>query len=134
MVLLLSMSPRLTMDMDTTLPSTPTDTILDMDMARDPLSRVARDALTSITRVSDIMARGLQRLAIKGTHISLVKESGTTNPMVKDLPMLDEKDTLKGITMEQPYLHNTIRYYKPYGKRSADAGRKRHPQRNYHGT
>merc|ERR1719250_469515 len=32
MVLLLSMSPRLTMDMDTTLPSTPTDTILDMDM------------------------------------------------------------------------------------------------------
>merc|ERR1719513_377731 len=37
MVLLLSMSPRLTMDMDTTLPSTPTDTILDMDMARGPL-------------------------------------------------------------------------------------------------
>ena len=37
MVLLLSMSPRLTMDMDTTLPSTPMDTILDMDMARDPL-------------------------------------------------------------------------------------------------
>merc|ERR1719308_830615 len=37
MVLLLSMSPRLTTDMDTTLPSTPTDTILDMDMARDPL-------------------------------------------------------------------------------------------------
>merc|ERR1719206_797494 len=37
MVLLLSMSPRLTMDMDTTLPSTPMDTILDMDMARGPL-------------------------------------------------------------------------------------------------
>merc|ERR1719312_176718 len=37
MVLLLSMSPRLTMDMDTTPPSTPMDTILDMDMARDPL-------------------------------------------------------------------------------------------------
>merc|ERR1719320_2324367 len=37
MVLLLSMSPRLTMDMDTTLPSTPTDTILAMDMARGPL-------------------------------------------------------------------------------------------------
>merc|ERR1711862_65839 len=37
MVLLLSMFPRLTMDMDTTLPSTPMDTILDMDMARDPL-------------------------------------------------------------------------------------------------
>merc|ERR1719317_1269778 len=37
MGLLLSMSPRLTMDMDTTLPSTPTDTILDMDMARGPL-------------------------------------------------------------------------------------------------
>merc|ERR1719320_2112693 len=37
MVLLLSMSPRLTTDMDTTLPSTPTDTILDMDMARGPL-------------------------------------------------------------------------------------------------
>merc|ERR1711875_151572 len=34
MVLLLPMSPRLTMDMDTTLPSTPMDTILDMDMAR----------------------------------------------------------------------------------------------------
>ena len=50
MVLLLSMSPRLTMDMDTTLPSTPMDTILDMDMARDPLSQVARDDLTSITR------------------------------------------------------------------------------------
>merc|ERR1719320_2150911 len=33
MVLLLSMSPRLTMDMGTTLPSTPTDTTLDMDMA-----------------------------------------------------------------------------------------------------
>merc|ERR1711982_314663 len=39
MVLLLSMSPRLTMDMDTTLPSTPTDTILDMDMARGLLSQ-----------------------------------------------------------------------------------------------
>merc|ERR1719250_372498 len=37
MVLLLSMSLRLTMDMDTTLPSTPTDTTLDMDMARGPL-------------------------------------------------------------------------------------------------
>merc|ERR1719513_166608 len=37
MVLLLSMSPRLTMDMDTTLPSTPMDTTLDMDMARGPL-------------------------------------------------------------------------------------------------
>merc|ERR1719312_764873 len=37
MVLLLFMSPRLTMDMDTTLPSTPTDTTLDMDMARGPL-------------------------------------------------------------------------------------------------
>merc|ERR1719347_176997 len=37
MVLLLSMSPRLTMDMDTTLPSTPMDTILDTHMARDPL-------------------------------------------------------------------------------------------------
>merc|ERR1712083_667601 len=37
MVLLLSMSPRLTMGMDTTLPSTPTDTTLDMDMARGPL-------------------------------------------------------------------------------------------------
>merc|ERR1719206_1100761 len=37
MVLLLSMSPRLTMDMDTTLPSTPMDTILAMDMARGPL-------------------------------------------------------------------------------------------------
>jgi len=108
MVLLLSMSPRLTMDMDTTLPSTPTDTILDMDMARGPLSQVARDDLISITRVSDTMARGLQRLAIKGAHISLVKVSGTTNPMVKDLLMLDEKDILKGITMEQPYLHNTM--------------------------
>merc|ERR1719250_416874 len=108
MVLLLSMSPRLTMDMDTTLPSTPMDTILDMDMARGLLSQVARDDLTSITRVSDIMARGLQRLAIKGAAISLVKVSGTTNPMVKDLLMLDEKDILKGITMEQPYLHNTM--------------------------
>merc|ERR1712115_360478 len=39
MVLLLSLSPRLTMDMDTTLPSTPTDTILDMDMARGLLSQ-----------------------------------------------------------------------------------------------
>merc|ERR1719317_1491809 len=37
MVLLLSMFPRLTMDMDTTLPSTPTDTILDTDMTRGPL-------------------------------------------------------------------------------------------------
>merc|ERR1719312_331061 len=37
MVLLLSMSPRLTMDTDTTLPSTPMDTILDTDMARGPL-------------------------------------------------------------------------------------------------
>merc|ERR1719232_1528189 len=36
MVLLLSMSPRLTMDMGTTLPSTPMDTTLDMDMARGP--------------------------------------------------------------------------------------------------
>merc|ERR1719348_1360798 len=37
MVLLLSMSPKLIMDMDTTLPTTPTDTTLDMDMARGPL-------------------------------------------------------------------------------------------------
>ena len=37
MVLLLSMSPRLIMDMDTTLPITPTDTTLDTDMARGPL-------------------------------------------------------------------------------------------------
>ena len=37
MVLLLSMSPRLIMDMDTTLPTTPTDTTLDTDMARGPL-------------------------------------------------------------------------------------------------
>merc|ERR1719228_2402093 len=37
MVLPLSMSPRLSMDMDTTLPTTPTDTTLGMDMARGPL-------------------------------------------------------------------------------------------------
>merc|ERR1719348_2304391 len=40
MVLLLSMSPKLTMDMDTTLPITPMDTILDMAMARGLLSQV----------------------------------------------------------------------------------------------
>ena len=37
MVLHLSVSPKLTMGMDTTLPSTPTDTTLDTDMARGPL-------------------------------------------------------------------------------------------------
>merc|ERR1712180_149950 len=34
------MSPRLIMDMDTTLPTTPTDTTLDTDMARGPLRPV----------------------------------------------------------------------------------------------
>merc|ERR1719347_2313319 len=45
MVLLLSMSPRLTMDMDTTLPSTPMDTILDMDMAMEDMD-MARGLLS----------------------------------------------------------------------------------------
>ena len=110
MVLLLSMSPRLIMDMDTTLPTTPTDTTLDTDMARGPLIQVERDVLISITRVSDIMARGPQRLAEREALISLDKVSGTTSPMAKAKGqlMLDEKTTYKGITMGQPYLHNTM--------------------------
>merc|ERR1711887_478997 len=48
MVLLLSMSPRLTMDMDTTQPSTPMDTTLDMDMARGPL-------MPSLDMVTDML-------------------------------------------------------------------------------
>jgi len=108
MGLLLSMSPRLTMDMDTTLHSTPTDTTLDEDMARGPPMQVVRDVLISITRVSDITERGHLRLAIKDVHIFWAKVSGTTNPMGKGRLMLDVKTKYKGITMEQPYLHNTM--------------------------
>merc|ERR1712183_210531 len=108
MALLLSMCSRLTMDMDTTLHSTPMDTTLDEDMARGPPMQVVRDVLISITRVSDITGRGPLRLAIKDVHIFWAKVSDTTNPMGKGLLMLDVKTKYKGITMEQPYLHNTM--------------------------
>merc|ERR1719250_549379 len=64
MVLLLSMSPRLTMDMDTTLPSTPTDTILDMAMAMPEAThteapRVCMDTMEDMAMEDMAMARDL---------------------------------------------------------------------------
>merc|ERR1712177_150141 len=101
MVLLLSMSPRLTMDMDTTLPSTPMDTTLDMDMARGPLmlsqdimvvpallsTRAALTTMDLMAMVSTTMARGLLMLDTMAMEWlgATSRLTGHTLPMVSVL-------------------------------------------------
>merc|ERR1711862_693885 len=102
MVLLLSMSPRLTMDMDTTLPSTPMDTILDMDMARGPL-------MPSLAMEDMDMARGLlsQDMVMLSATTTEAPRVFMDTMEVMDMVVIMARDLLSQDIMVVPALLST---------------------------
>merc|ERR1712168_1665463 len=99
MVLLLSMSPKLTMDMDTTLPSTPMDTILDMDMARGPL----------MPSLDMAMARGLlsQVMVMLSATTTEAPRVSMDTMEVMDMVVIMARDLLSQDIMAVPALLST---------------------------
>merc|ERR1719317_1715447 len=97
MVLLLSMSPRLTMDMDTTLPSTPTDTILDMDTMEDM-------AMEDMDMARGLLSQDMVMLSATTTEAPRVFMDTME---VMDMVVIMARDLLRQDIMEVPALLST---------------------------
>merc|ERR1719260_227560 len=115
MVLLLSMSPRLIMDMDTTLPITPTDTTLDTDMARG-LLMPSLDMVTAMLLATHTEA---PRVCMDTMEVMAMVDITARGPLSQVMVMLS------AITTEAPRVHGHYGGYGYggyYGKRSAEPG------------
>merc|ERR1711942_459144 len=104
MVLLLSMSPRLTMDMGTTLPSTPTDTILDMDMARGPLMPSLDMVMEDMDMARGLLSQDMVMLSATSTEAPRVF---TDTMEVMDMVVIMARDLLSQDIMVVPALLST---------------------------
>merc|ERR1719317_449688 len=100
MVLLLSMSPRLTMDMDTTLPSTPTDTILDMDTMEDM-------AMEDMDMARGLLSQDMVMLSATTTEAPRVFMDTMEVMEVMDMVIIMARDLLSQDIMVVPALLST---------------------------